>query len=47
MTMKIAFATEDLKHLDAHFGWAKHIKVYDVTPDDIHFVTTYDFAGNL
>lgn len=45
--MKIAFATEDLKHIDAHFGWAKHIAVYDVTPDDIHFVTTYEFTGDL
>ena len=45
--MKIAFATEDLKHIDAHFGWAKHIAVYDVTPDDIHFVTTHEFTGNL
>jgi nitrogen fixation protein NifX len=45
--MKIAFATEDLKHVDAHFGWAKNIAIYDVTPDDIHFVTTYEFTGNL
>ncbi len=45
--MKIAFATEDLKHVDAHFGWAKHIAVYEVTPETIHFVTTHDFEGNL
>ena len=45
--MKVAFATEDLKHVDAHFGWAKNIAVYDVTPDDIHFVTTYEFGGEL
>ena len=45
--MKIAFATEDLIRVDAHFGWAKNIAVYDVTPEDIHFVTTFEFAGNL
>lgn len=45
--MKIAFATEDQKHVDAHFGWAKNIAVYDVTPDDIHFVTNYEFNGNM
>lgn len=45
--MKVAFATEDLQHVDAHFGWAKNIAVYDVTPDDIHFVTTFEFNGNL
>jgi nitrogen fixation protein NifX len=45
--MKVAFATEDLKRVDAHFGWAKNIAVYDVTPDTICFVTTYKFAGDL
>ena len=45
--MKIAFATEDLIRVDAHFGWAKNIAVYDVTPEDIHFVTTFEFTGNL
>src|ERR1017187_6509564 len=45
--MKVAFATEDLKLVDAHFGWAKHIAVYDVTPEDIHLVTTFEFAGDL
>jgi nitrogen fixation protein NifX len=45
--MKIAFATEDGRHVDAHFGWAKNITVYDVTPEEFHFVTTFEFAGNL
>jgi nitrogen fixation protein NifX len=45
--MKVAFATEDLKRVDAHFGWAKNIVVYDVTPEDIHFVATFEFGGNL
>ena len=45
--MKIAFATEDLIRVDAHFGWAKNIAVYDVTPEDIHFITRFEFKGNL
>ncbi|MDD3764676.1 MAG: nitrogen fixation protein NifX [Nevskiales bacterium] len=45
--MKVAFSTQDLAHVDAHFGWAKHIVVYDVTPDDTAFVETFDFDGEL
>lgn len=45
--MKVAFATEDGSHVDAHFGWAKSIAVYDVTPDGYCFVTAFEFAGNL
>ena len=28
--MKVAFATQDLKRVDAHFGWAKNISVYEL-----------------
>lgn len=45
--MKIAFATEDKERVDAHFGWAKHIAVYDVTPQGHHFVRYVDFDGDL
>jgi nitrogen fixation protein NifX len=45
--MKVAFATEDGRHVDAHFGWAKSIAIYDVTPDELQFVTTAEFAGTL
>jgi nitrogen fixation protein NifX len=45
--MKIAFATEDLEHVDAHFGWAKNIAVYDVTPEEVRFVTTFEFSSGL
>jgi len=45
--MKIAFATEDLEHVDAHFGWAKNIAIYDVTPEEYHFVTSIPFNGQL
>ena len=45
--MKVAFATGDGRHVNAHFGWAKQISVYEVTPQVCHRVTDYEFAGNL
>ncbi len=45
--MKIAFCTQDLQRVDAHFGWAKNIAVYDVRPDGYDFVQTFTFAGDL
>ncbi|MBE9183095.1 nitrogen fixation protein NifX [Oculatella sp. LEGE 06141] len=45
--MKIAFATNDLIHINAHFGWAKKLAVYDVTPDGYQFVETIEFSGDL
>ncbi len=45
--MKVAFATVDGLHVNAHFGWAKMISVYEVTQDECHRVTDYEFAGNL
>ena len=45
--MKVAFATQDLKRVDAHFGWAKNIMIYELTPDGYSFVETVQFAGDL
>ena len=45
--MKIAFATQDKVHVDAHFGWAKSIITYDVTADGHTFVESFDFGGKL
>jgi nitrogen fixation protein NifX len=45
--MKVAFATEDEKHVDAHFGWAKKIAIYDICAEDCRFVTNVEFSGNL
>lgn len=45
--MKIAFATQDLKHVDAHFGWAKNIAIYDVSPQGHHLLNTVQFDGDL
>ena len=45
--MKIAFATQDKQRVDAHFGWAKHLAIYDVTPTRIEFVQTFYFGEDL
>lgn len=45
--MKIAFATQDKQRVDAHFGWAKHIAVYDVSKDGYSYLETFDFGGKL
>ena len=45
--MKIAFATQDLKRVDAHFGWAKNIAIYEVGPQGHHFLEAIQFDGDL
>jgi nitrogen fixation protein NifX len=45
--MNIAFATQDLKRVDAHFGWAKNIAIYEIGPEGHHFVEAVQFDGDL
>jgi nitrogen fixation protein NifX len=45
--MKVAFATQDLKRVDAHFGWAKNIAIYDVGPEGHRFLEAVEFDGDL
>ncbi|MDF0497285.1 nitrogen fixation protein NifX [Bradyrhizobium yuanmingense] len=45
--MKVAFATQDLQRVDAHFGWAKNIAVYDVGPGGHVFVNVFEFQSDL
>ncbi|MCC9624207.1 nitrogen fixation protein NifX [Thalassospira sp. MA62] len=45
--MKVAFATQDLKRVDAHFGWARHIAIYDLEPEGFSHVETVEFQGEL
>jgi nitrogen fixation protein NifX len=45
--MKVAFATQDLKRVDAHFGWAKNIAIYEVSPEGHSFVEAVQFDGDL
>jgi nitrogen fixation protein NifX len=45
--MKVAFATQDLKRVDAHFGWAKNIAIYEISPEGHRFVEAVQFDGDL
>lgn len=45
--MKVAFATQDQQRVDAHFGWAKHLAVYEIGPEGYHFVEDFGFGEDL
>jgi nitrogen fixation protein NifX len=45
--MKVAFTTTDNLHIDAHFGSAKQIALYDVSSEGYDFLQTIEFGGNL
>ena len=45
--MKIAFATQDLKRVDAHFGWAKNISIHELDENGHSFLETVAFEGDL
>jgi nitrogen fixation protein NifX len=46
-TMKVAFATQDMQRVDAHFGWAKNIAIYELNAEDYHFLEAVQFDGEL
>lgn len=45
--MKVAFATQDLKRVDAHFGWAKNIAIYNLDPEGFALDQVVAFEGDL
>jgi nitrogen fixation protein NifX len=45
--MKVAFATQDNVHINAHFGWAKKVAIYDVSSQGYDFLNTVEFGGEL
>ncbi len=45
--MRIAFTTEDSVHINAHFGSASKIDIYDVNAETYNFAETINFSGNL
>jgi nitrogen fixation protein NifX len=45
--MKVAFATQDLKRVDAHFGWAKNIAIYEIGPEGHKLLEAIQFEGDL
>lgn len=45
--MKIAFSTQDKESVNAHFGWAKHILVYEMDASGYRFVESFNFGDKL
>jgi nitrogen fixation protein NifX len=45
--MKVAFATQDQQRVDAHFGWAKHLAVYEIDAAGYRFVQDFAFGDDL
>lgn len=45
--MKVAFATQDLQRVDAHFGWAKNIAIYELSSEGHQFLEAIQFDGDL
>ena len=45
--MKVAFATQNLSHVDAHFGWAKNIVIYELSQEGYRFLEAVQFDGDL
>ncbi|WP_028310373.1 nitrogen fixation protein NifX [Derxia gummosa] len=45
--MKVAFSTQDKVRVDAHFGWAKNIVIYEVTSDSAELIESHEFGGKL
>jgi nitrogen fixation protein NifX len=43
--MKVAFATQDLHMLDAHFAGARNLAIYDVSADGYRFVEAVRFLA--
>lgn len=45
--MKVAFATQDRQRIDAHFGWAQHIAIYEIDSENYRYLETFDFGAGL
>ncbi len=45
--MKIAFTTTDGERINAHFGWAKTIAVYDANANGYQHLENLEFGGDL
>lgn len=41
--MKVAFTTQDMKRVDAHFGSAPKLAIYEVTAEDSKFLEAIEF----
>lgn len=45
--MRVAFATQDFEQVDAHFGWAQNIAIYEVSAGAHRLVEVVGFGKEL
>lgn len=45
--MKVAFTTQDMQRVDAHFGWAKNIAIYEISAEGHRLGEVIQFDGDL
>lgn len=43
-SLRIAFASSDMKHVNQHFGSAKSFAIYAVNPDQVQFIEAAQFG---
>lgn len=46
-SLRIAFATTDMKHVNQHFGSAKSFAIYAVNPEQTQFVEAAEFGQQI
>lgn len=44
ISLKIAFASSDMKHVNQHFGSAKSFAIYSINPQQIQFIEAAQFG---
>ena len=45
--MKVAFCTQDMTRVDAHFGWAKNIAIYEIDSTGYRLLEAVQFNGQM
>ena len=45
--MRIAIATQDMAHIDAHLGWTRHLMVFEVSAEGYRHLRTASFRTGL
>ena len=45
--MNIGVATQDMTHVDAHLGWARHLLLFDVSAEGYRYLGTRAFRRGL
>jgi len=44
-SMKVAFCTQDMTHVDAHFGWTRNIAIYEIDTEGYRLAEAVQFEA--